>query len=95
MALVLGPLMLGFGLALATNYRGWTESHVRTTFRIMGPINRVMARVQPWKRWLRRPAEMRVRTQIRRERWMGATFAAGGLLVIVAGVFSIVSWLAA
>jgi hypothetical protein len=37
---------------------------------------------------------MRVRTQIRVERWMGAAFAAGGFLVIVAGVFGIVSWLA-
>jgi hypothetical protein len=94
MALVFGPILLGFGLALATNYRGWTESHVRTTFRIMGPSNGVMARVQPWKRRLRRPAEMRVRTQIRLEQCMGAAFAAGGLVVIVAGVFGVVSWLA-
>ena len=91
MALVFGPLRVGFGLAMAKNFRGWTQRHFRMTFRIMGPVEVGLSRV-PWRRSPPRPVEERIQRQIRLERWMGAAFAVAGLLMVANGVVLFGSW---
>ena len=84
-ALVFGPVFVGIGLALATNFRGFTESHVRTTFRFMrGPESLLP------KRLMRAPLESRIRKAVKRERVMGVVFALLGGSMVVGGVIAFV-----
>ena len=43
-----------------------------------------LRRIPPWKSLLRRPLEDRVRNQVMLTRFIGAVFAAGGVIMLVA-----------
>lgn len=90
---VSGPLFGGLGLALARNFRGFTEWHVRQTFKMTQPAERFFRRVPPWSRLLKRPVEDRIAAQIKHERLTGFVFVALGSLMIVGGGVAFVAWL--
>ncbi|MCX4389389.1 hypothetical protein OG777_21005 [Micromonospora peucetia] len=75
------------GVALATNYRGVTEWHVR---RSMSTAS-VLGRVPPW-RWLPDvPHEERLARFILLERVIGAAFAVLGVMILIAVGYSILT----
>ncbi|MEV4199438.1 hypothetical protein [Micromonospora globbae] len=75
------------GVALATNFRGVTEWHVR---RSMSTAS-VLRRVPPW-RWLPRvPHEKRLARFILLERLIGVAFAVVGVMILIELGYSIVT----
>lgn len=91
--LVFGPLFGGLGFAMAKDFRGFTEWHVRKTFQIMRPVEGPLSRVPPWKQLLRKPLEERIQKQMKLERRTGVVFAAAGGLMIVGGLAAFLDWL--
>ena len=87
---LVGTVFGAVGLAMATNFRGVTERHVRMTFRFIRPAERPVRRIPPWRQMLAQPVEQRIAKQIRLERWMGVTFALVGALAIVVGLAGMV-----
>ncbi|MFE9694772.1 hypothetical protein [Micromonospora sp. NPDC005806] len=78
-AVIIGPAVSLVGVALATNFRGVTEWHVR---RSMSTAS-VLRRVAPW-RWLPDvPHEERLARFILLERVMGVAFAVAGVMILV------------
>ena len=90
---VFGPLFGGLGLAMATDFRGFTEWHVRKTMQMMRPAEGPLSRVPPWKQMLRKPREDRIQQQIKAERRMGVVFASLGGLMMLGGVVVFLAWL--
>lgn len=90
--LVSGLLLSGMGFAMARDFRGVTEWHVRKTFQIMRPVEVPLRRVPPWKQMLKKPLEERIRRQVKLERAIGVAFAAAGGLMIVGGVVAFLAW---
>ncbi|MGW0501816.1 hypothetical protein [Micromonospora sp. NPDC003241] len=75
------------GVALATNFRGVTEWHVRRSMCTASALRRV----PPW-RWLSDvPHEQRLARFILLERAIGVAFAAVGLMILVVLGYSILS----
>ncbi|SCL62652.1 hypothetical protein [Micromonospora peucetia] len=86
-AFIIGPVVSLIGVALATNYRGVTEWHVR---RSMATAS-VLGRVPPW-RWLPDvPHEERLARFILLERVIGAAFAVLGVMILIAVGYSILT----
>lgn len=84
-AIVLGMVLVLVGLALATNFRGVTEWHIRAAVSSV----RGLERIPPW-RLLRLDPVTRVRRGVRMERLFGLVMAMAGSATIVIGVV----WLA-
>lgn len=79
-----GLVLIAGGLALAVNFRGVTEWHIRKTYESVAELERV----PPW-RWLRRkPLEQAIAQNVMLERSVGAIFAALGLLVLIVSIFA-------
>lgn len=78
-----GLAMIAGGLALAANFRGITEWHIRKTYGSLEELDRV----PPW-RWLssRKPLEQRISQNVMLERVVGAIFAAFGVLVLIVSI---------
>jgi hypothetical protein len=91
---VMAPLSGSLGLAVARNFRGLAEWHVRKTFQIMRPFEGALSKVPPWKQALSRPIEERIQAQIRMERRGGWLFAVVSVLMFVGGAAAFVGWLA-
>ncbi|MFI7073276.1 hypothetical protein [Micromonospora sediminicola] len=85
---VLIALFMGLvGVALATNYRGVTEWHVRRSAAAAG----VLRRVPPW-RWLPdADADRRMARFVLLGRGLGVLFAAAGVVALVVELYSVVS----
>jgi hypothetical protein len=79
-AIVLGVVWVLVGLALATNFRGVTEWHIRAAARSV----RGLERIPPW-RWLRLDPETQVRRGVKVERLFGFVIAATGSAILVIG----------
>ncbi len=84
----IGALLVGLGLALLLNFRGFTDWHVRKTFQLLRPAEAPFRRVPPWKQALAKPLAERIQRQLRLERTIGGVFAVVGCLVTVAGVIA-------
>ena len=84
--LAVGAAFVSIGAVLATDFKGFTTWHVRSTFRLMAPVERVLKHVPPWSRLLDKPREEQISGQVRLERFMGVAFAALGLLLMLAVV---------
>ncbi|MFJ8580547.1 hypothetical protein [Micromonospora sp. NPDC093277] len=83
-AIVTGPAVSLVGVALATNFRGVTEWHVR---RSMSAAS-VLRRVPPW-RWLPDvPQEERLARFVLLERLIGMAFTAAGVMILIAVGYS-------
>ncbi|NES31695.1 hypothetical protein GCE86_03110 [Micromonospora terminaliae] len=83
-AVILGPAVSLVGVALATNFRGVTEWHMR---RSMSTAS-VLRRVPPW-RWLPDvPHEERRAHFILLERVIGAALAVAGVLILASAGYS-------
>jgi len=80
-AIALGMVLVLVGLALATNFRGMTEWHIRTAVSGL----RGLERIPPW-RWLLLDPETRVRRGVRMERLFGLVMAVTGSATVVTGV---------
>lgn len=87
-AAVLMSLTLGLiGVALASNFRGVTEWHVR---RSMAAAS-VLRRVPPW-RWLKEAQyDERLTLFVRLERVLGVMFVAAGVMSLALLVYGILS----
>ena len=81
-------ILVAGGLAIAANFRGFTEWHVRKSFGSVQWLEGPLSRIPPWKPLLRLPREERIARQVRRERVMGAIFALMGVVLLVASVFA-------
>ena len=79
---VLGVVLAVVGTMLATNFRGFTERHVRRSIMTTAPLQRV----PPW-RWLHPP---RVRNQVVLARVIGTALALGGVAAFAKGVLNLV-----
>ncbi|MEU4775048.1 hypothetical protein [Micromonospora sp. NPDC023644] len=77
-AVIIGPAVSLVGVALATNFRGVTEWHVR---RSMSTAS-VLQRVPPWRRLPDVPHEERLARFILLERLIGIAFAAFGVMIL-------------
>ncbi|MEU0546889.1 hypothetical protein [Micromonospora sp. NPDC005979] len=83
-AVSIGPALSLLGVALASNFRGVTEWHVRQSMSLASGLRRV----PPW-RWLPdAPDEERLARFILLERAMGVAFAAAGTMILVTVVYS-------
>lgn len=80
-AIVWGVVLVLVGLALATNFRGVTERHIRAA---VSSVRR-LERVPPW-RWLRLDSETRIRRGVRMERLGGVVIITTGSATLVIGV---------
>ena len=80
-AIALGMVLVLVGLALATNFRGMTEWHIRAAVSGL----RGLERIPPW-RWLRLDPETRVRRGVRMERLFGLVMAVTGSATVATGV---------
>ncbi len=79
-------LALGLlGVAQASDFRGWTGRHVRSTMRIMVPLSRRI-------RLARGTENERFARQYRLERIIGFVFAAVGCLLVVVGIIGLIGW---
>jgi hypothetical protein len=87
MALV-GLALVAGGLALAANFRGISTWHARSSIKSVGWLEGPLSRVPPWKSALKRPLEQRVAQQVRLTRVIGAVFAVGGVMMLVASVIA-------
>lgn len=86
-AVIVGPAVSLVGVALATNFRGVTEWHVRRSMSTAG----VLRRVPPW-RWLPDvPHEERLARFILLERVIGVVFAVGGAMILITVGYSILT----
>lgn len=74
--LLIGAGFSGVGCALALNFKGFTEWHVRSTFKLMSGFESLSRSTSEWER------ERRVRLQVRLERLIGVVFAAAGLFLL-------------
>lgn len=83
MALI-GLVLITGGLAVATNFRGFTVWHARKSIDSVKWMERPLSRVPPWSWVLRRSSEQRVARQASLGRFIGAMFAAAGLIMLVA-----------
>lgn len=92
--LLIGGVFGGLGLVLALDFRGLTTRHVDATFRLMRPVENILRRVPPWRQFLRRPAEGRMRQQVAMERLTGVAFGVLRLLSAALGVIGLVGWAA-
>ncbi|MFG2054613.1 hypothetical protein ACGFI9_11350 [Micromonospora sp. NPDC048930] len=78
-AIVTGPAVSLAGVALATNFRGVTEWHVRRSM----STGSVLRRVPPW-RWLPDvPHEERLARFVLLERLIGIAFAVAGVMILI------------
>ena len=78
-AIVTGPAVSLVGVALATNFRGVTEWHVRRSMSTASTLRRV----PPW-RWLPDvPHEERLARFILLERLIGIAFAVVGVMILI------------
>ncbi|MFV2115066.1 hypothetical protein ACFHW0_22365 [Micromonospora sp. LOL_025] len=78
-AVVTGPAVSLVGVALATNFRGVTEWHVRRSMSTASALRRV----PPW-RWLPEvPHEERLARFVLLERVIGVAFAVLGVMILV------------
>jgi hypothetical protein len=84
-AVMLGVLLVLGGLALATNFRGVTEWHIRAA---MSSV-RGLERIPPW-RWLRLDPQTQMRRGVRMDRLFGLVMAMTGSATAVIGLV----WLA-
>jgi hypothetical protein len=82
-AVVWGLVLALVGLALAANFRGVTEWHIRAAAAISS--GRWLGRIPPW-RWLRLDLETRVRRRVRMERLFGVLIAVAGAVTLMVGV---------
>ncbi len=79
--------MILVGVALATNFRGVTEWHVRQSMSTAG----VLRRVPPW-RWLPEPDhDKRLARFVLLERVFGVACAAGGAMALILVGYAILS----
>jgi hypothetical protein len=75
----LGLALIAGGLALAVNFRGVTEWHIRKSYASVAGLERI----PPWS-WLpRKPLEERIAGYVTLERFAGALFAGFGLLMLI------------
>ncbi|MEV6369588.1 hypothetical protein AB0L86_22135 [Micromonospora musae] len=75
------------GIALATNFRGATEWHVRRSMSTASALRRV----PPW-RWLPSvPYEERLARFILLERLIGIAFAVGGVIILATVGYSVLT----
>jgi len=81
-------ILVAGGLAIAANFRGFTEWHVRKSFGSVQWLEGPLSRIPPWKSLLRLPREERIAQQVRRERVVGAIFALMGAVLLVASAFA-------
>jgi hypothetical protein len=83
-AVVIGPAVSLVGVALATNFHGVTESHVRRSMSTASVLRRA-----PLWRWLPDvPHEARLARFILLERVMGVAFAVAGVMILVTVSYS-------
>lgn len=83
-AVIFGPALSLLGVALASNFRGVTEWHVRQSMSFAGGLRRV----PPW-RWLPDvPDEERLARFILLERAIGVAFVAAGIMILVTVSYS-------
>ncbi|RAN91980.1 hypothetical protein GAR05_06544 [Micromonospora saelicesensis] len=86
-AIVMGPAVSLVGVALATNFRGVTEWHMR---RSMSAAS-VLRRVPPW-RWLpNAPHEERLARFILLDRLIGVAIAMAGVMILVNVGYSVLT----
>jgi hypothetical protein len=81
---IFGLVLVGIGLVLATNYRGFTRWHARKSIELMGPLEQV----PPWRMLSARPIDDRVATLMRQAKVTGYIFTAAGTLVVVVASFA-------
>ncbi|MGC5286234.1 hypothetical protein [Micromonospora sp. DT231] len=86
-AVVTGPAVSLLGVALATNFRGVTEWHIRRSMSAAGALRRV----PPW-RWLPdAPHEERLARFILLDRLVGIAIAAGGVMILATVGYSVLT----
>lgn len=87
-AAVMMSLTVGLiGVALATNFRGVTEWHVRRSM----ATTSVLRRVPPW-RWLpEAPYDKRLARFVLLERAIGVSFVAVGVMFLIVLVYGVLS----
>jgi hypothetical protein len=83
---LMGLIFLTVGLALATNFRGFSAWHARRSFESVKRLEGPLSRVPPWSFALRRPLEQRIARQVILTRVIGVVFAVAGAVAIVASL---------
>ncbi|HUY51991.1 MAG TPA: hypothetical protein VMV92_40880 [Streptosporangiaceae bacterium] len=75
----LGLALIAVGLALAVNFRGVTEWHIRKSYESVAWLERI----PPWSWQPRRPVEQRIAGYVMLERAAGVLFSGFGVLMLI------------
>jgi hypothetical protein len=78
-----GALLLVGGLALAVNFRGVSTWHARRSIDSVRWLERPLRQIPPWKGVLGQPMERRLAHQVALLRFIGGTFAAVGVVLLI------------
>ena len=81
-----GALLLAGGLALAVNFSGVSAWHVRRSINSVRWLERPLREIPPWKAVLDQPMERRIAQQVALLRFIGGTFAAVGVVLLISAV---------
>jgi hypothetical protein len=76
---LIGLVLITGGLAVATNFRGFTVWHARKSIDYV----KWLERVPPWSWMPEQASEQRIARQASLGRFIGAVFAAGGLIMLI------------
>ena len=80
---LLGVALIAGGGALAIDLRGVSTWHSKKLIESLAWLEVLLRRIPPWKSLLRRPLENRVRNQVMLTRFIGASFAAVGMIMLL------------
>lgn len=86
---ILGIVLILGGTVLAIDFRGFSTWNAKQAIESMSWAERALRHIQPWKAFLQRPMEHRVRQQVWVTRIVGAVFAVCGVLLLLYGAFGI------